>query len=337
MLRKKTNTIMKKIALFSITFSILSHSAVADDWQDFLSGVEDELMQNNLDPAIFKKGMVGVKAPDSEVKTRLKTQPESTYTFADYRGRMVSDTRVKTGKEKLAEFSSVFDDVEAKYGVPRYVIVSLWGIESVFGTKQGNFGIIPSLATLAYQSHRKDFFRDELIKSVRIVAEGHIELENLTGSWAGAMGQCQFMPSSFFLFAQDGNGDGRKDIWQTEADVFASASNYLAKSGWQKDMNWGEAVTLTKFLPKLELSERGLSELKPLSEWYKMGIAHKRTPKKGQGDANRMARLFMPDGPSQRVYLVYENFEVIMKWNRSSYFAFSVLNLADRLAGKADL
>lgn len=329
-------SIVKKALLLS-AFSMISTPSIAESWSDFLTGVEAELVQKGMDASIFNTAMEGVKAPNPKVHKKLKKQPESTFTFADYRGRMVSETRIRNGKERIQTFGADLRNTQGKYGIPLEVIVSLWGIESVFGKKQGTFKIIPSLATLAYQSHRKEFFRKELIRAVQIVEEGHIELVNLTGSWAGAMGQCQFMPSSFFTFAADGNGDGRKDIWQTEQDVFASAANYLMKSGWKPGMNWGEAVTLSKILPKIKLSERGLSDPKPLSEWYAMGILHKRVPAKEHRGGGRMARLFMPDGPSGRSYLVYENFDVIMKWNRSSYFAFSVLNLADRLAGRGDL
>lgn len=326
-----------KILAVTLLLSCFSSVSLADDWQNFKDDIAVKLHQKGLDASIFVEAMEGVREPDMQVKKKLVKQPESTFTFTDYRGRMVSSIRIRDGQTHLRNYADLFGTTEEKYDVSRYVITSLWGIESIFGKKQGQFKIIPSLATLAYQSHRKDFFRRELINAVKIVDEGHINLDQFTGSWAGAMGQCQFMPSSFYLFAADGNGDGKHDIWNDEADVFASTANYLRKSGWRSDMNWGEAVTLTKILPKLELSDRGLSDRKPLSEWYAMGIAHKYLPPEKWRHSNRMARLFMPHGPSQRSYLVYENFDVIMKWNRSSYFAFSVLNLADKLQGKRDL
>lgn len=327
-----------KILAILVGFSTSSIAMAKEEkWQNFLQGVQFELEAKGMDASSFTKAMEGVAAPDVKVGKKLKKQPESVFTFESYRTRMVNANRIKTGQSKLKKYADNFAATEEKYDVSRYVVTSLWGIESVFGAKQGNFKIIPSLATLAYNSHRKDFFRKELINAVKIVNEGHISLDKFTGSWAGAMGQCQFMPSSFYRFGADGNADGKIDIWQEEADVFASASNYLRMSGWRSDMNWGEAVTLTKYLPKIKLSERGLSDPKPLSDWYAMGIAHKYMPPKKWRQETRMARLFMPDGPSERSYLVYENFDVIMKWNRSSYFAFSVLNLADRLAGKKDL
>lgn len=327
-----------KVGIFSTCMLLGSTSlTLAESFDAFLDDVRTELQSKKIDVSIFNKAMVGVEAPNKKVHKKLKTQPESVYTFSSYLNRLASDIRIQSGLKKKELHADVLNRIEKKYDFPKEVMLALWGVESAYGELPGNFKIIPSLATLAYESHRRDFFRSELIKAVQIVHDGHIDLEHLTGSWAGAMGQCQFMPSSFYSYAADGNGDGRKDIWQTEADVFASTSNYLKKSGWKNDMPWGEAITLTKILPKIELSQRGLSEPKPLKEWYKMGVAHKTSKNKKHLTDETEARLFMPDGPSKRAYLVYHNFDVIMRWNRSSYFAFSVLTLADQIAGKGRL
>ena len=329
---------MNKYILSLSVFCMASVSVSAETYDQFLAGVRTELGQKNMDISIFDAAMDGHKSPNEKVFKKLKKQPESTFTFMGYYNRLVSSVRVATGKNKLEKHSVELKEISAQYNFPVETMLALWGIESAYGKLQGDFKIIPSLADLAYKSHRKDFFRSELIKAVGIVQDGHIDLANLKGSWAGAMGQCQFMPSSFYRFAADGNGDGRKDIWNTEADVFASTANYLTKSGWVYNKNWGEAVTLTKILPKIKLSENGLSEKKTMAEWYAMGVAHKdvRLQKRYASD-ERIARLFIPQGPSKRAYLVYENFDVIMKWNRSSYFAFSVLSLADRIAGREAL
>jgi membrane-bound lytic murein transglycosylase B len=312
--------------------------AQAETYEQFIDGVRTELASKKMDVAIFNKAMEGHKEPNVKVYKKLKKQPETTYTFMGYYNRLVSSVRVSNGQKNLAKHRADLERISTQYNFPVETMLALWGIESAYGTHQGNFAIIPSLSDLAFKSHRKEFFRSELIKAVGIVQDGHIELENLKGSWAGAMGQCQFMPSSFYTFAADGNADGRKDIWNTEADVFASTANYITNSGWLRNKNWGEAITLTKILPKIKLSENGLSGKKTMAEWYAMGIQHKDARlKKKFSEPTRVARLFMPQGPAQRTYLVYENFDVIMKWNRSSYFAFSVLSLADRIVGREAL
>jgi membrane-bound lytic murein transglycosylase B len=330
--------VLLKIGLLSTVLFMGAHAiAYSETFDEFLKSVRQDLVKENVDATIFDRAMEGVEAPNKKVYEKLKKQPESIYTFTKYLNRLASDLRISNGMKNKELHKADLLRLEKEYDLPKEVILSLWGVESAYGKLQGNFKIIPSLASLAYESHRRDFFRRELIKAVKIVDDGHIGLDNLTGSWAGAMGQCQFMPSSFYSFAADGNGDGRKDIWQTEADVFASTANYITKSGWKNDMPWGEAVTLTQILPQVKLSSRGLSKPKPLSYWYEIGVAHKIKNKGAKLDDDAQARLFMPDGPSKRAYLVYHNFDVIMKWNRSSYFAFSVLTLADQLAGKERL
>ena len=328
----KTNRCYVKTLLLLIF--LLPTTVHAETWEAFLADIRAEIAGKGLDVTLFDDAMVGVKEPIKKTKKKLKSQPEVTYTFKRYYQNLVNTRRVLQGKKEHAEHAACLADVEAKYGVPSEVLVSLWGIESAFGTDAGDFNIIASLATLAYQSHRKEFFKRELILAVQIVDEGHIPLSDMKGSWAGAMGQCQFIPSSFISYAVDEDGDGRKDIWETHKDVFGSSANYLKRRGWQKGMNWGEPVTLTKILPRLEMSRGHLSGYKTLSEWYKLGVEHQQ---KGDGawrNLQRKARLFMPNGPSKRVYLVYKNFDVILDWNKATYFAFSVLDLADRIAEK---
>lgn len=330
---------MKKFIILSVAalLSFSANTAKAETFDEFLTGVRAELTQKNISVDIFNEAMAGVTAPDKTVYKKLKKQPESTFTFEGYLSRLASPTRIKNGLSKQAKYQDDLNRIEAKYKLPQEVVLALWGVESAYGKLAGKHKIIPSLASLAYESHRRKFFRGELIKAVKIVDEGHINLNDMEGSWAGAMGQCQFMPSSFYNYGADGNNDGRIDIWKTEADVFASASNYITKSGWQFNKPWGEAITLSKILPKLKISSRGLSDKKTLAEWYKLGIKHKNSKTKKQLKNSDKAYLFMPDGPSGRSYLVYNNFDVIMKWNRSSYFAFSVLTLADKIAGRPAL
>jgi membrane-bound lytic murein transglycosylase B len=225
---------------------------------------------------------------------------------------------------------------------PRF-IVALWGIETNFGQNQGGFSVVQALATLAYEGRRSAYFRGELFNALRILDADHIKPAAMIGSWAGAMGQSQFMPSSFLKFAVDYDGDGKRDIWNTRADVFASAANYLKKSGWRDDQTWGREVKLpANFAPQLKAlmptepppgcrALRFISERKPLTEWHQMGI------RRSDGGplphrADLLASLAVPEGEQGPALLVYENFRTTLKWNCSILFATAVGMLADHIA-----
>ena len=322
------------VLLITLCSCALAHAETTNvdpDFKAFIAGIEAELQSKGIDPSLFRRAFGPDMSPDRRAVTQMKNQPESKFTFAKYSASMVSPNRVATGRTQLAENRQTLNRISAKYGVPAGVIVALWGVESFYGKWPGKHHIVRSLATLAYDSHRQAFFRKELMAAMQILQEGHIAPEHMTGSWAGAMGQCQFMPSSFMAYAADGDGDGHKNIWEVDADVFASTANYLKKQGWKPGQAWGQRVVLGKFLPAdLRFSERGLSHPMPLEKWQKEGViaAHGgfKVP------ASTKARLFIPDGPSGKAYLVYPNFDVILDWNRSSYFAWSVLTLADAVA-----
>ena len=188
--------------------------------------------------------------------------------------------------------------------------------------------MIPALATLAHDGRRSSFFRSELMNALKILDEGHISAQNMKGSWAGAMGQNQFMPSSFHSFAVDGNNDGKRDIWTSLPDVFASTANYLSRSGWKEDQRWGREV---KVPAKLSKSLVGKKIKKPIEEWSKLGITLPGGGKLPTAPGLK-ASLIAPDGLNGRTFLAYDNFHVIMKWNNSTYFATSVGLLADQIA-----
>ncbi len=267
-------------------------------------------------------------SPNEKVIDLDRNQPSSKWTFAKYKEKIVHPDRIRRGRELYRKHYKTLKATEAKYGVPAEVIVALWGIESNFGSNTGGFDVIRSLATLAWDGRREKLFTQELIDALKIIDHGHVTKANMKGSWAGALGQCQFMPSSFNRLAQDGNGDGKKDIWGTEADVFASAANYLSRSGWKPGYRWGREVVIPKNFSK---NMEGLKIKKPLSEWQKIGV---RLP----GGANlpqasgMTASLVAPDGLGGPTYLVYDNYRAIMKWNRSTYFATSVGLIADQIA-----
>lgn len=266
-------------------------------------------------------------APNERVIELDRRQPEGTMTFAQYKQRVISQQRINEGRRKLAQHRALLERVSAKYGVQPRFIVALWGVETSYGANTGGFDVIEALATLAYDGRRGEFFRKELTNALTIIDQGHISLENMRGSWAGAMGQCQFMPSSFLAYAQDGNGDGRKDIWNNLEDVFASIANYLAKSGWDDQWTWGRRVTLPEGFDS-DLAD--IKQSRPVSEWARLGVRNEWGGELPQADIG--ASLVFPGEKGGEAYLVYNNYKTIMKWNRSLYFATSVGILSDELA-----
>lgn len=255
-----------------------------------------------------------------------RNQPEFKLTYRQYMERVVPMSRVLKGRRMLAENKALLDEVAGKYGVQPRFLVAFWGVETDFGRVTGGFPVIPALATLAHDGRRSSFFRKELLNALKIIDEGHVTPERMVGSWAGAMGQCQFMPSSFVRFAVDEDGDGRKDLWGSKADVFASAANYLKRSGWKGGQGWGQAVTLPKrFDRKLAGQER-----RSYKTWAALGVRDGKGRPLPQSDAT--AALMLPEADGGPAFLVSDNFFTILKWNRSNFYALAVGQLADALA-----
>jgi membrane-bound lytic murein transglycosylase B len=270
-----------------------------------------------------------------------RRQPEFTQTFRTYLNKRVSDWRVRTGRERLASHRELLDEVGRKFGVQPRFIVALWGIETSFGRATGGFSVVQALATLAYDGRRSSYFRRELFNALRIIDAGHISTGAMMGSWAGAMGQNQFMPSSFLSYAVDYDGDGRRDIWGTLGDVFASAANYLKRVGWRADQTWGREVKIPPGLgerfaelmpakpPRGCRALKKLSAPKSLPDWQALGV--RRTDGSDLPKRPLAASLVLPEGPKGPAFLVYRNFRATLKWNCSILFAATVGILADRL------
>ncbi len=321
---------MKKIWSVALSFTIAS-SAFANDasFNNYIEGLKKEARSNGISERTIQEAFAGVSHRPKAV-TADKNQPEKRLTLDEYIPRAVPDWKVKQAKALYEKHYQELQSIGLAYGVQPRFIVALWGVESNFGKFTGNYKVIDALSTLAFDGRREAFFRKETMAALEILDQGHIKVEDFKGSWAGAMGQCQFMPSSFLSFAKDGSGDGRKDIWNSEADVFASAANYLHQSGWDDSFTWGRQVKLPKGFDT-SLQGRGEAQGKYLSEWNKMGITRydgKSLPKLKD---DIKAWLIAPDDANGRVYLVYNNYNVLMKWNRSYYFALAVSHLADRI------
>ncbi len=299
-----------------------------ESFATWLEGLRAEARERGIGAEILERAFKGV-VPIPRVIELDRSQPEFTLTFQEYLDRVVPGSRVHKGREKLAENRALLERVAERFHVQPRFVVALWGIETDFGRLGGSFSVIASLATLAYDGRRSAFFRKELLAALTILDEGHIAPEDMKGSWAGAMGQNQFMPSSFVGYAVDFDGDGRRDIWQTRADVFASAANYLASQGWRDDRTWGRRVRLPE---GFDFAAAGPKVGKPLGYWQRLGV------RRADGGAlptrQLEASLVLPEGEGGPAYLVYSNFETILKWNRSTYFAIAVGQLADRISGR---
>jgi membrane-bound lytic murein transglycosylase B len=293
----------------------------------WLEDLRHEALAKGVGAPILDRALRGLK-PIARVIELDRKQPEFTMTFRQYLTRVVPAARVATGKRKLNENRALLETVAKKYGVQARFLVAFWGIETDFGRLTGGFSVVRALATLAHDGRRSSYFRKELINALKILDGGHIELSAMTGSWAGAMGQPQFMPSSFLAYAVDDNGDGRKDIWTTKADVFASAANYLARSGWKGDETWGRRVSLPEGFDQALAS---LKVRKRLSAWQDLGV--RRIDGSDLPTRDLQASVVYPGKPGGDAYIVYNNFRTILKWNRSTYFAVAVGSLADRIGG----
>lgn len=293
-----------------------------DRW---LAGVREEALTRGIKAATLDSALVGIK-PIPRVIELDRKQPEFTLTFKQYMERMVPDARVEKGRQKLHQHRALLEAIGAKYGVQPRFIVAFWGIETDFGRVTGGFPVIEALATLAYDGRRSAYFRKELLFALEIVDAGHIPAKGMVGSWAGAMGQTQFMPSSFRSFAVDYDGDGRIDLWNNVGDVFASAANYLARSGWRKDQTWGRPVRLP---PGFDAELVGTQTSKTLDEWQRLGV--RRLDGGDLPKRDLKASVVLAEAPNGPAFLVYNNYQTILKWNRSVFFAVAVGHLADRI------
>ncbi|HCP00913.1 MAG TPA: lytic murein transglycosylase [Rhodospirillaceae bacterium] len=315
------------LALPQVGASAQDNQTVDADFKYWLEGLRRDARANGISEATLERSLVDI-APIPRVIELDRHQPESTITFEKYQTRVVNATRITVGRAKLAEHKTLLTEIGMKFGVQPRFIVALWGIETNFGQFTGGFPVIHSLATLAYDGRRSKYFRSELLKALQIVEDGHIEPAAMKGSWAGVMGQSQFMPSSFLRFARDYDGDGAKDIWNTQDDVFASAANYLRGVGWRDDITWGRKVRLPAGFGSELVS---LDVEKTLQEWQQLGV--RRADGSNLPARNINASVLQPGGANGQAYIVYDNYRAILRWNRSHYFAIAVGRLSDRIAG----
>lgn len=310
----------------AVLLSAAPAHAAPQDFSSWMAQLRAEARQQGVSASIVQDALTQT-VPLARVIELDRKQPEHKITFSDYRKKILTKARIKQGRDLLAANRVLLNEIHRTYGVAPHYVIALWSMESNFGRNMGGFDVMDALVTLAYDGRRAGFFRKETLNALTILDQDHIRRADFRGSWAGAMGQCQFMPSTFLKYAVDYDGDGRRDIWGTPKDVFASIANYLRAEGWQDGTSWGRAVKLTKKIPA---NFTGLDQKHPLSQWSAMGI--RRADGKALPKVDLMASLVQPDGPTGSSYLVYDNYRAVMRWNRSTYFATTIGLLADHFA-----
>ena len=264
-----------------------------------------------------------------------RKQPEFTVTFSQYMDRRVSAERVARGRQLLRDYSGLLDQLAARYGIPPQYLIAFWGLETNYGSYLGKVSTLDALATLACDQRRSEFFTAELMNALRLLQKPGIE-EPLYGSWAGAMGHTQFMPSAYLRYALDGDGDGEANLWTSEVDALTSAANFLNNLGWKRGFRWGREVRLPE---NFDFAMIGRKNKQSLQAWSKAGIrtAQNQPLPQLSPDTELAAALLVPAGYEGPAFLVYDNFEIIMRWNFSEFYALSVGHLADRINGAGTL
>ncbi|OQW82630.1 MAG: lytic transglycosylase [Proteobacteria bacterium ST_bin16] len=261
-----------------------------------------------------------------------RRQPEFTQTFANYFTTRINEERVQRGRDLYAKHHVLLNQIQRESGIPAQFLISFWGLETSYGGHFGDWSVLDSLATLACDTRRSTFFTQELLNAMRIVEAGDITAERMIGSWAGAMGHMQFMPSTFLRYAKDIDGDGRRDLWGSIPDAMGSAANFLQQLGWVPGLNWGQEVLLPR---SFDYSLAGRDQMLSFEEWTKLGVTT--TSGAPLAPAAQKTALIIPSGYQGPAFLVTKNFYIIMRWNRSEFYALSVGHLADRIAGAAPL
>ena len=297
--------------------------AMPDSFQLFLNGLKVEARHAGISRTTLDNALAGL-APNQKVLDRDRHQPEFTLTWARYRTLVINDKRIADGRQTVAANRSLLSRVTDRYPVGPGVICGIWGLESGFGVTTGDFRVVEALATLAWDGRRASFFRGELMEALKILDHGDVVPAKMTGSYAGAMGQPQFMPSSYLRYAVDFEGNGRRDIWTSKPDVLASIANYLVRSTWRPGESWGQTV-----LAPAGLAAPGRSVMKPVGDWARQGVR----PAQGRWAApsDAPAALLAPDGPDGDAFLVFANFAAIRRYNPSDFYALAVGLLGDQV------
>jgi membrane-bound lytic murein transglycosylase B len=313
---------------------LVAAPATADNPAEFKLCVEQlksTAYQRGISKVVVQRDLAMVNYVERVIELDRR-QPEFTESFATYFERRVTEDRIVRGRKLLAEHHVLLNRISKEFGVPPQYLVAFWGLETNFGGFFGKMPVLDSLATLACDPRRSDYFTGELINALKIIDEGSITAARMQGSWAGAMGHTQFMPSVFLRYAIDYDGDGKRDLWGSLPDALASAANFLRGIGWRNEERWGREVRLPD---NFAYENTGLAQVMSLEQWHALGV--RQTNGAALPKADMQASLLVPSGHQGPAFLVYENFHVIMRWNRAEAYAMAVGHLADRINGAGSL
>ena len=318
---------LRFLCLVFLTTSVFANS---QSFEDFLNQVRKTATEQGVSKATIDKAFFGL-TPNLDILKSDSAQAEFNQNFWHYVNKRVSQVRLNNGNDTLKQNASLLNKTSQKYGVPAYVLVAFLGLESNYGNYMGNENLVRSLATLAYDPRRSGFFTKELIALLKLIDKNTIPLD-AKGSWAGAMGAVQFMPTNVIAYGVDANNDGKVNLWNDKEDIYASAANFLKKLGWEKGEKWGREASIPK---NFDYRLTGLETKRTVNEWAALGVL------KGNGsrlpNSNFKASLIVPMGHRGPAFLVYRNFDTILGWNRSILYALSVAYLSDRLNGNGKL
>ncbi|RUM77727.1 MAG: lytic murein transglycosylase [Candidatus Thioglobus sp.] len=321
---------LRLIFCLLLTTSAYANDTTAHSFESFLADIRTQAGSQGVSAATLDQAFHGL-TPNPKVIKFDRSQAEFSQNFWRYLGSRVSPYRLKNGRKLLQEHQATFQHNYQKYGVPPHIIVAFWGLETNYGSNTGNLNLVRSLATLSFDERRSAFFTTQLLALLKLIDDNKIPLD-AQGSWAGAMGNVQFMPTNVVAYGVDADGDGEIGLWDNKADIFSSAANFLQKIGWHRGERWGREVTIPS---NFDYQLANLSTKKTVNEWQALDV--RTATGKDLPSSTMKASLVLPMGYSGPAFLAYRNFRAILRWNRSILYALSVGHLSDRLAGTSGL
>ncbi|GIU36777.1 lytic murein transglycosylase [Shewanella schlegeliana] len=321
---------LKSIPLATALLLSTSAAYAADEqpnWASCVADLQQTAKSEGLSQQTIEHTLANVKYVPRVIELDQK-QPEFSSSFENYFSKRVTDWRVEQGRKLYREHKVLLQKLAKEYGVPPQYLLAFWGLETNFGSYKGKMSVLDSLATLACDPRRSRYFTTELMQALKLKERYNFAETDMVGSWAGAMGHTQFMPSAYAKYAIDGDGDGKADLWNSTEDALTSAANFLQNLGWKRNERWGREVTLPA---NFSYAHLGKAEAQPLTRWAELGITQ--TNGAPLSTPDMQAALYLPSGHTGPAFLGYDNFDVIMRWNRSTFYAIAVGHLADRING----
>ncbi|MFA7555178.1 MAG: lytic murein transglycosylase [Spongiibacteraceae bacterium] len=321
----------KRWSLWFITCLVITPAFVsAEEFAECVVNLQQKALTEGIPTSVIEGSLAKVEYVPRVIELDRR-QPEFSQSFANYLNRRVTDWRVAQGRKILKDNRDLLDSLVKEYGVPAQYLVAFWGLETNYGSYLGKMPVLDSLATLACDERRSSYFTQELMQALHLLSQPGIK-EPMLGSWAGAMGHTQFMPSAYRRYALDGDGDGSVNLWTSIPDALTSAANFLQQLGWQRELRWGREIKLPE---QFQYVAAGLKNKQAMSYWQQQGVTTISDDSLPDGDM--LGAVLVPAGYSGPAFLVYGNFEVIMRWNRSEFYALAVGHLADRINGAGSL